>query len=121
MALHLMQKPSHVVLAPGLLHLQPYPRTTACRDSSKPPAPRLTRACLTVLRLLHERGLGESSPFHSYLSVLPQDHRLPLEWTEAELGLLQVRRFTCIFYNTDFSFLFTLFVGRSPGLCLGRV
>ncbi|CAM9170747.1 unnamed protein product, partial [Ectocarpus fasciculatus] len=58
-------------------------------DSSKPPAPRLTRACLTVLRLLHERGLGESSPFHSYLSVLPQDHRLPLEWTEAELGLLQ--------------------------------
>lgn len=60
------------------------------RESSRPPAPRLTRACLTVLRLLHERGLGASSPFHPYLSILPQDHRLPLEWNEAELELLQV-------------------------------
>ncbi|CAM9408993.1 unnamed protein product [Scytosiphon promiscuus] len=57
--------------------------------SSNPQTPRLTRACLTVLRLLHERGLGKSSPFFSYLSVLPHDHRLPLEWTEAELELLQ--------------------------------
>lgn len=46
---------------------------------------------MTVLRLLHERGLGTSSPFHSYLSVLPHDHRLPLEWNDTELGLLQVR------------------------------
>lgn len=50
---------------------------------------------MTVLRLLHERGLGTSSPFHSYLSVLPHDHRLPLEWNETELGLLQVRLAQC--------------------------
>lgn len=47
---------------------------------------------MTVLRLLHERGLGASSPFHPYLRILPQDHRLPLEWNEAELDLLQVTR-----------------------------
>lgn len=60
------------------------------RGSPKPPVPRLTRACLTVLRVLHEWGLGASSPFHPYISVLPQDHRLPLEWNEEELELLQV-------------------------------
>lgn len=60
------------------------------RGSPKPPAPRLTRACLTVLRVLHEWGLGGSSPFHPYLSVLPRDHRLPLEWNDEELELLQV-------------------------------
>eukprot|EP00903_Cladosiphon_okamuranus_P013171 g12284.t1 len=63
--------------------------STTDGGSSSPPAPRLTRACLTVLRLLHERGLGTSSRFHPYLSILPQDHRLPLEWNEAELELLQ--------------------------------
>ncbi|CAM9139676.1 unnamed protein product, partial [Sphacelaria rigidula] len=52
-------------------------------------APRLTRACFTVLSLLHEKGLGEASPFHAYLSVLPRDHRLPMEWNEAELDLLE--------------------------------
>eukprot|EP00752_Nemacystus_decipiens_P007082 g6345.t1 len=63
--------------------------STAQGGSSGPPAPRLTRACLTVLRLLHERGLGTSSPVHPYLSILPQDHRLPLEWNQEELALLQ--------------------------------
>lgn len=51
----------------------------------------LTNACLTVLRLLHEQGLGEASAFFAYLIVLPRDHRLPMEWNEAELELLQVR------------------------------
>lgn len=51
----------------------------------------LTNACLTVLRLLHEQGLGEASAFFAYLNVLPRDHRLPMEWNEAELELLKVR------------------------------
>ncbi|CAM9142895.1 unnamed protein product [Choristocarpus tenellus] len=51
--------------------------------------PRLSKACFTVLRILHELGLGEASPFHSYLSVLPQDHRIPIEWNAAELSLLK--------------------------------
>ena len=58
------------------------------RDGKAAP-PRLTRACLTVLQLLHERGRGTASPFYPYLSVLPYDHRLPMEWNETELQLLQ--------------------------------
>lgn len=63
--------------------------TTDKFGNTVPAAPRLTRACFTVLRLLHEKGLGEVSPFHAYLNVLPHDHRLPMEWNEAELGLLR--------------------------------
>jgi hypothetical protein len=51
--------------------------------------PPVTTACFTVLRVLHEQGLGDKSPFSSYLSILPRDHRIPLEWTDAELALLQ--------------------------------
>ena len=61
------------------------------RDGQKPMGPPLTRACFTVLRLLHERGLGKASPFSAYLSVLPLDHRLPMEWNESEVELLKVR------------------------------
>lgn len=83
-------------------------KPAAGRGSSKPAAPRLTRACMTVLRLLHERGLGTSSPFYSYLSVLPHNHRLPLEWNETELELLQVRLaqyfrgYGCAFFAREF-------------------
>lgn len=52
---------------------------------------QLTSACFTVLRLLHELSLGEASSFQAYLNVLPRDHRIPLEWSEAELELLEVR------------------------------
>lgn len=58
------------------------------RDGKAAP-PRLTRACLTVLQLLHERGRGPASPFYPYLCVLPRDHRLPMEWNETELKLLK--------------------------------
>ncbi|CAM9182197.1 unnamed protein product [Ascophyllum nodosum] len=58
-------------------------------DGQKPMGPPLTRACFTVLRLLHERGLGKASPFSAYLSVLPLDHRLPMEWNESEVELLK--------------------------------
>jgi hypothetical protein len=51
--------------------------------------PPVTTACFTVLRVLHEQGLGHKSPFSSYLSILPRDHRIPLEWTDAELALLR--------------------------------
>ncbi|CAM9328658.1 unnamed protein product [Discosporangium mesarthrocarpum] len=51
--------------------------------------PRLTKACITVLRILHELGLGEGSPFHPYLNILPRGHRIPIEWNAAEQALLK--------------------------------
>jgi hypothetical protein len=61
-------------------------KAAAAAESAVPP---VTTACFTVLRVLHELGLGDKSPFSSYLSILPGDHRIPLEWTNAELALLQ--------------------------------
>jgi hypothetical protein len=50
--------------------------------------PRLTKACVTVLRLLHELGKGPSSSSAPFLAILPMDHRIPIEWTADELALL---------------------------------
>ncbi len=48
----------------------------------------LSRACVTVLRLLHEMGLGPESEFAPYLDILPTSHRIPIQWTSDEKALL---------------------------------
>ncbi len=48
----------------------------------------LSRACVTVLRLLHEIGLGAKSEFSPYLDILPISHRIPIQWTCDEKALL---------------------------------
>ncbi len=48
----------------------------------------LSSACLTVLRLMHEMGLGAKSKFTPYLDILPTSHRIPIQWTSHEKALL---------------------------------
>ncbi len=61
--------------------------TLSPRQSEKKKRP-LSRACLTVLRLLHEMGLGTESKFAPYLDILPTSHRIPIQWTSDEKALL---------------------------------
>ncbi|CAM9709133.1 unnamed protein product [Phaeothamnion confervicola] len=63
--------------------------SAASAGLAPPSSPHLTKACFTVLRLLHELGLGDASPFAPYLAVLPCAHRIPIQWTAEERALLR--------------------------------
>ena len=44
---------------------------------------------MVALNLLHERSLGEASPFRVYIDQLPKQFDLLSQWSDDELRLLQ--------------------------------